>query len=86
MHRLFPPFWVLVSVVLMTCLHKYAPVLTIVPESLEVAGVVLMVIGLLLVVWPALLFSKAQTTIKPFSESSSLITSGPFRLSRNPIM
>lgn len=44
-----------------------------------------MVVGLSLVLWPARLFSLAKTTIKPFSESSSLVTTGPFRLSRNPI-
>jgi protein-S-isoprenylcysteine O-methyltransferase Ste14 len=32
-----------------------------------------------------MMFRRADTTIKPFQESSALITSGPFRLSRNPM-
>lgn len=85
MRRLFPPFWVLISVVLMTTLDRYAPLQTIIPSPFEMGGVAFMVVGLSLVLWPARLFSLAKTTIKPFSESSSLVTTGPFRLSRNPI-
>ena len=85
MRRLFPPFWVLISVVLMTALDRYAPLQSIIPPPFERGGVAFMVVGLLLVLWSARLFSQAKTTIKPFSVSSSLVTSGPFRLSRNPI-
>jgi protein-S-isoprenylcysteine O-methyltransferase Ste14 len=30
-------------------------------------------------------FHRANTTVKPFEESSALITSGVFRISRNPM-
>ena len=31
------------------------------------------------------MFSRAGTTIKPFEESSALVTHGPYYFSRNPI-
>jgi protein-S-isoprenylcysteine O-methyltransferase Ste14 len=35
--------------------------------------------------WVAGIFDRAGTTIKPFEESSALVTTGPFRVSRNPV-
>lgn len=36
-------------------------------------------------VWAILLFRARRTTVLPFGTASSLVTSGPFRLSRNPL-
>ena len=38
-----------------------------------------------LAVFVALIFKRRGTTILPFRESTALVTSGPFRYSRNPI-
>jgi protein-S-isoprenylcysteine O-methyltransferase Ste14 len=45
----------------------------------------LLALGAALVLWPAGLFNRAGTTIRPFERSSALVVSGPYRLSRNPI-
>ena len=44
-----------------------------------------MVVSGALVLWVAGLFRRAGTTVKPFQEPSTLVLSGPFRLTRNPI-
>jgi len=85
MRRIFPPFWLLFSLLLMTALHFFVPIQTLVPTPFRLAGLALVVLGVSLVIWPARLFAKSKTTIKPFHESSALVTTGPYRFSRNPI-
>jgi protein-S-isoprenylcysteine O-methyltransferase Ste14 len=41
--------------------------------------------GLVLVLWPARDFERAGTTMKPFEDSTTLVTTGAYRLSRNPM-
>jgi protein-S-isoprenylcysteine O-methyltransferase Ste14 len=38
-----------------------------------------------LILWAAGLFKRAGTGIVPFSESTALVTGGPYRLTRNPM-
>ena len=45
----------------------------------------LILLGLSLNVYCAWQFKKAQTCIKPWRATSSIITNGPYRYSRNPI-
>jgi protein-S-isoprenylcysteine O-methyltransferase Ste14 len=80
-----PPLWLFASLLVMTALHFVIPAWAVVPRPYNFGGAVPIVIGLSLVGWPALMFRRARTTIKPFRESTTLITSGPFRFSRNPI-
>ena len=49
------------------------------------AGLALVLLGIAVTVWAALTFRKAHTTIIPWEEVSAIVTTGPFRLSRNPI-
>lgn len=43
------------------------------------------ILGLLLALWVEGVFQRAKTTVKPFEKTSALVTSGPFRFSRNPM-
>ncbi len=54
------------------------------PE-LAMLAVVLLMPGILLVLWTILVLRQHQTTVLPHRAASSLVTRGPFRLSRNPI-
>lgn len=83
--RIIPPVWVAVSLMVMTGLHLYVPIREIVPSPVRFGGLVLIVLGLSLVVWPARMFARLKTTIRPFEESSALVTAGPYRVTRNPI-
>jgi len=55
------------------------------PPGLLLAGVVLLAAGAIIAGWAWVLFHKVGTTRVPGQASVSLVTSGPFRLSRNPM-
>ena len=80
-----PPVIFLVFLLVEIALHKCLPVSTVLPSPWNFAGVVLIVAGVLIVIGPASSFSRAGTTIKPFQESSSLVTTGMYRITRNPM-
>ncbi len=50
-----------------------------------IAGGVLFAAGAGFAAWALLLMRARRTTSSPFGAASSLLTSGPYRLSRNPI-
>src|SRR5262249_41473025 len=51
----------------------------------HVAGAALMIGGLALAAWGLWLFHTARTTTVPGRPSSQLVTTGPYRFSRNPM-
>jgi protein-S-isoprenylcysteine O-methyltransferase Ste14 len=50
-----------------------------------VAGVALVVAGLALMAWAGRTMWGSHTTVSPWARVSVLVTSGPFRFTRNPI-
>ncbi|MCK9591702.1 MAG: isoprenylcysteine carboxylmethyltransferase family protein [Methanoregula sp.] len=48
-------------------------------------GFLIIGFGLVMAFWSRSLFLKNATTLQPSEEPTSLVTSGPFRISRNPI-
>jgi protein-S-isoprenylcysteine O-methyltransferase Ste14 len=48
-------------------------------------GMALLVPGGALTVWGARTFAAAGTTLKPFERSNTLVVTGPFRFTRNPM-
>ena len=83
--RLFPPKYLALAILLMIGLNRIAPLKQIVDWPWRYLGLIPFAIGLWLVLWVNALFRRVGTTIKPFEESSFLVTQGPFRVSRNPI-
>jgi protein-S-isoprenylcysteine O-methyltransferase Ste14 len=83
--RVYPPVLLLTAILLMVGLHLVAPIASVFHAPLRYFGLIPMVFGLWLVLWVRAMFIRAETTIKPFEESSRLVDSGPFRFSRNPI-
>jgi protein-S-isoprenylcysteine O-methyltransferase Ste14 len=79
-----PPVWTLAMLVIAYLVHRnYAP-----PVLLRspVAGFLLGLAGLALAISAGRLFSVVDTEIHPASESNRvLVTSGPFRFTRNPM-
>ncbi len=83
--KIFPPAYVLISVLLMLVLHFLFPLLQIITSPYTYLGIGLIGSGLGVVIWAANLFDKVDTTIKPFNESSYLATEGLYQYTRNPM-
>ncbi len=80
-----PPVYLLAAIAAMVALHFLFPGKQLLNAPWRWAGAVPIVVGLGLVLWVAAVFRRRKTTIKPGDVSSSLVTNGPFRVSRNPI-
>jgi protein-S-isoprenylcysteine O-methyltransferase Ste14 len=48
-------------------------------------GIILMDISAALALWATFAMRRAKTTINPLRPTTSLVTSGPYRYSRNPL-
>jgi protein-S-isoprenylcysteine O-methyltransferase Ste14 len=80
-----PPVYLLAAIAAMVAIHYLFPGKQILDTPWRWVGAVPIVAGVGLVLWVAALFRRRKTTIKPGDISSSLVTDGPFRFSRNPI-
>jgi len=61
------------------------PVTTIIPLPWNVIGIVPLALGIAINIVADNALHKASTTVKPFEESSALVTSGAYRISRHPM-
>lgn len=84
-HPVLPPFYLLGGFVFMLLLHFYLPGLRLVPLPWNLLGGVLMLAGGVLTIAGAHMFHKVDTPVRPFEESTVLVTRGVFRFSRNPM-
>jgi len=65
--------------------HYLMPIMTLVEPPTNRLGLPLILAGVLLDFWAASLFRERRTSFKLRGGTASLITEGPFGLSRNPI-
>lgn len=61
------------------------PLPLLAPGAGQAPGVVLILAGLALALWCVLLFRRAGTAVEPYKPSTAIVSSGPYRFSRNPI-
>ncbi len=66
-------------------LHFLFPLREILQYPWNLSGVIAILLGTWLNLVADQAFKKANTTVKPFEESNRLITTGTFRVSRNPM-
>ncbi|MDJ0682489.1 MAG: isoprenylcysteine carboxylmethyltransferase family protein [Xenococcaceae cyanobacterium MO_167.B52] len=85
LEKLLPPVWFLLSIILMISLHLWLPVKELFFSPITYLGIIAVAIGIIIVLFCVYLFRQNNTTIKPFQESSYLVTEGLFNYSRNPI-
>jgi protein-S-isoprenylcysteine O-methyltransferase Ste14 len=85
MKKLLPPAYVLTSIVLMVALHFLAPAARLIPSPWNFLGVIPLAVGIVINIVADTAFRRAGTTVKPFQASNSLLTTGVYRLSRNPM-
>ena len=69
----------------MALLHFILPVTEVIAYPHNLAGGLPLIAGIILNLIADAAFKKHGTTVKPFEESSALITDGAFRISRHPM-
>jgi protein-S-isoprenylcysteine O-methyltransferase Ste14 len=83
--RILPPTYFYLALLVMLAVHFMFPVLKIIPSPWNAIGVIFLVAGIVLSLMGDGIFRKVGTTIKPYQESTALVTENVFRLSRNPM-
>ena len=83
--RLYPPHYLVLSIVAIIALDALVSVSVLEDAMALWLGVGLLIFSLGVTASAARLFSKAGTGIVPFSESTSLVISGAYRYTRNPM-
>jgi protein-S-isoprenylcysteine O-methyltransferase Ste14 len=83
--NILPPTWMLIAMIAMLALHFLFPVVWIIPQFWNLAGLIFIILGVVMNLSADKAFHQAHTTVKPFEESSALVTEGVFRISRNPM-
>ncbi|MCF7809561.1 isoprenylcysteine carboxylmethyltransferase family protein [bacterium] len=69
----------------MVGLNFLLPIKKLAPFPWNFIGILPLAFGILLNLIADKAFTKNKTTVKPFEESTALITDGAFRISRNPM-
>ena len=85
MKKVLPPTYFLVALLGMTVLHFVWPLGRYCSFPLTLTGLAPLLVGVLLNLAADREFKRHATTVKPFEQSSALVTAFPFSLSRNPM-
>jgi protein-S-isoprenylcysteine O-methyltransferase Ste14 len=83
--RLLPPAYLFLFIVATGILNFLMPGLRVFYAPWNFLGFILIIIGSLINIVADNAFRKAATTVKPFNESTILVTGGVFRFTRNPM-
>ena len=83
--QILPPTYVLIALIVMLVVHFTFPGIKLIPLPWKLLGLLPLVIGVALNIVADGAFRRAGTTVKPFQESSALLTGGVYRFSRHPM-
>jgi protein-S-isoprenylcysteine O-methyltransferase Ste14 len=83
--RLYPPIWFLLFAAMSWVLAWLWPLHLVLPAWVRPLSFLLAASGGVLAIWAALLFRRHDTTAHPYAVATSLVTQGPYRMSRNPM-
>ncbi|MTD99575.1 isoprenylcysteine carboxylmethyltransferase family protein [Paracoccus sp. YIM 132242] len=78
----YPPVWLAGFVLAGWLAGRLAPHG---PGWLAGWGLPLVLLGLVVMLWAGAMLVRGRTTVDPYGQPRHLVTTGPFRLSRNPI-
>ncbi len=83
--KVIPPLYFFVLLVVSIGLGVYLPVVNVVGSPYRYLGFAPIGLGIVLNLWADSQFKKNKTTVKPHETPSSLMKSGAFSVSRNPM-
>ena len=79
-----PPLFFVLGFLAGYFVHRFHPVSILPPGTWRLPGIILVVAGVALIADFVTRFRRAGTTIRPDQASTSLVTTGAFRFTRNP--
>jgi protein-S-isoprenylcysteine O-methyltransferase Ste14 len=82
---LLPPQLAFIALVIGSLLHALLPPNWRIIPAIPTIGIVLLSIGAVLAVWALAVFRNQRTPIYPTTTPTILVTSGPFKFTRNPM-
>ena len=74
---------VFAAAMLLNWMHSLA--IPLLPIGMQWPGLMLMNVSLILALWATFSMRQARTHINPLMPTTALVTSGPYRFSRNPL-
>ena len=80
-----PPVYLVLTLIVMTILNFHLPLARLWGPPVSYVGSVLIVVGTLMTGYSARLFARAGTPLIPFERTTTLITHGLYRFTRNPM-
>ena len=85
MKNILPLTYFFGAIILMVALHVLLPIAKIVGFPWNVLGLIPLILGLSLAIVADRMFHQRGTTVKPFEQSTALVSDGVFRFSRHPM-
>lgn len=85
MKKIMPTTYLLIAILLCLLVHFVVPIRHVIPWPWNLLGILPLLFGILINLAADRAFKQADTTVKPFQESSVLVQKGAFRLTRNPM-
>lgn len=83
--KFLPPFWMVLCLALSWLIDRYIPLWTLGSPVQGLVGRGIALLGLAVILWPVGQFLLARTGLVPFSKATTLVTSGLYRVTRNPM-
>ena len=83
--RILPTTYLLIALIIIVLFHFVIPIIKLIPYPWNLLGLIPLVIGILINLNADGVLRKAGTTVKPFQESTALITNGAYHISRHPM-
>lgn len=80
-----PPFYLYAAVLFMMALHLWIPLIDFINYPFTLLGIIPLVYGVIINLLADSSLKKENTTVKPQLESRVLITTGIYKVTRNPM-
>ena len=84
-NKILPPTYLLTAIILIVILHLLLPIATLIPSPWTLLGIIPLAVGIIFAVSAEQTFREANTAVCPFDASSTLVTHGLYRFTRNPM-